>query len=94
MMFINSDASRACTMRGAGSRLVHGRRMTGGQMTGGQMIGGQMIGGKGGNLTPARADRLCSSNTGPYSGGKEFPVAGDRTLAMLLRARSNQLEKR
>jgi len=45
MMFINIDASRACTTRSASSRRVHGCQVTGG---------------KGGNLTPGRPGRLCS----------------------------------
>jgi len=73
MMFINIDASRAYTTRSASGRLVHGRQVTGGK------------GGKGGNLTPARPDRLCSPNTSPCSGGKEFPVAAARTRAISCR---------
>src|SRR5713226_403241 len=55
MMFINIDASRAYTTRSASGRLVHGRQVTGGK------------GGKGGNLTPARPDRLCSPNPSPIA---------------------------
>src|SRR5882757_6036213 len=70
MMFINIDASRACATRSASGRLVHGRQVTGG---------------KGGNLTPALPGRLCSPNTRPYSGTKEFPVAAARTRAISCR---------
>jgi hypothetical protein len=63
MMFIDIDASRACTTRSASSRLVHGREVTGGKV------------GKVGNLTPTRPGQVCSPNSSPYSGTKEFPVA-------------------
>ena len=52
MMFINIDASRACTTRSARGRLVHGRQVTGG---------------KGGNRLPARPGQLCSPNTSPIA---------------------------
>jgi hypothetical protein len=67
MMFINIDASRGCTMRGAGSRLVDGRQMTGGNA---------------GNLTFEWSGQLCSPNASPYSGTKEFPVVVARSRAI------------
>jgi len=78
MMFIDIDASRgaarsssaACTTRSAFSRLIHGHQMTGGK------------GGKGGNPFPP----VCSPNTRPYSGTKEFPVAAARPRAISCRS--------
>ena len=67
MMFINIDASRGCTMRGAGSRLVDGCQITGGNA---------------GNVTFEWSGRLCSPNASPYSGTKEFPVVAAHSRAI------------
>jgi hypothetical protein len=64
MMFINVEASRGAARSSSTActtRSAGSRRVHGRQMTGG----------KGGNPFPP----LCSSNTSPYSGTKEFPVA-------------------
>ena len=74
MMFIDIDAS------GGAARSSSAACTT--RSAGSRLIHGrQMTGGKGGNPFPP----VCSPNTSPYSGTKEFPVAGARTRAISCR---------